>query len=289
MKPPIKITVDTPCHEDWSKMTPTEKGRHCQVCTKEVIDFTTYSDEQLYKTATSNSNICGRFLKGQLDRDIQIPRKKGNSWIQYAASLLIPATILSTQEIKAQGTTPTTVQTDSTYTNLGISSLLRQAQHDISRKQNKSNTLQKQETRIIKGVVSEESGPLPGAGVFIKGTDKGANTDFDGVYEIEVSIGDVLVFSYVGYTTIEIIVEEQKTIDAILPYDGDLCELIIMGNLRVKEHSQPPIKPIQKPTNTSKKREEEIAMQKEHWSKVKAYKKYKQEQRKAVRLRKKKK
>lgn len=281
MKPPIKITVDTPCHEDWTKMTPTEKGRHCQVCTKEVIDFTRYSDEQLYKTATSNPNICGRFLKEQLDRDILISRKKGNSWIQYAASLLIPAAILSTQEIKAQGTTPTTVQTDSTYTNLGISSL--------SRKQNKSNTLQKQETRIIKGIVSEESGPLPGAGVFIKGTEKGANTDFDGVYEIEVSPGDVLVFSYVGYTTIEIIVKEQKTIDAILPYDGDLCELIIMGNLRVKEHSQPPIKSIQQPTNTSKNRAEEIAMQKEHWSKVKAYKKYKLKQRKAARLRKKKK
>lgn len=286
MKPPIKITVDNPCHEDWAKMTPTEKGRHCLACTKEVIDFTKYTDEQLYKTATSDSNICGRFLKEQLDRDIQISRKKGNSWIQYAASLLIPAAILSTQEIKAQGTTPTTEQIDSTYTNLGISSL--------SRKQNKQDSLKKQETRIIKGIVTEESGPLPGAGIFVKGTEKGTNTDFDGMYEIEVSPGDVLVFSYVGYTTHEVIVKEQKIINPILSYDGSLCELIIMGNLRVKNHSNAsnsltPIKPLVQTTDSLENRTQEIATQKEHWKKVKAYKKYKQEQRKAVRLRKKRK
>ena len=157
------------------------------------------------------------------------------------------------------------------------------------RKQKKQETLQKQETRIIKGVVSEESGPLPGAGVFIKGSEKGTNTNFDGFYEIEVSPGDVLVFSYIGYETVEIIVHDQKIINAVLPYDGDLCDLIIMGSLRVKEHDQAPIRSIQQPINTSKDRAEEIAMQKEHWNKVKAYKKYKQEQQKAARLRKKKK
>lgn len=280
MKPSIKITVDNPCHEDWTKMTPTEKGRHCQICTKEVIDFTTYTDEQLYKTATSDSNICGRFLKEQLDRDIQISRKKGNSWIQYAASLLIPAAILSTQEIKAQGTTPTTEQVDSTYTNLGISSL--------SRKQNKQDSLQKQATRIIKGVVSDEEGPIPFAAIHMKGTDRGINTDPNGHYELEVTTGEILVFSSLGYIDKEIIIKEQQTLNVNL---GALCP-IITGSLRIKEHNNtsiPPIKPLIQATDVSENRTQEIAVQKEHWKKVKAYKKYKQEQRKAARLRKKKK
>jgi hypothetical protein len=34
------ISIKEPCHEDWSKMTATEKGAFCQKCALEVIDFT---------------------------------------------------------------------------------------------------------------------------------------------------------------------------------------------------------------------------------------------------------
>ena len=35
-----KPIIPNPCHEDWNKMTPEDKGRHCSVCDKVVIDFT---------------------------------------------------------------------------------------------------------------------------------------------------------------------------------------------------------------------------------------------------------
>ncbi|AXT51762.1 hypothetical protein D1818_13255 [Aquimarina sp. BL5] len=44
--------------------------------------------------------------------------------------------------------------------------------------------------------------PLPGVNVIVKGTSNGVQTDFDGAYSINVSPGDVLVFSYIGFTTI---------------------------------------------------------------------------------------
>ena len=55
----------------------------------------------------------------------------------------------------------------------------------------------------LKGTVSEqESGiPLPGVNVVIKGSNTGTTTDFNGNYEIDVESGDVLVFSYVGFTS----------------------------------------------------------------------------------------
>ena len=49
--------------------------------------------------------------------------------------------------------------------------------------------------RTISGTVSDESGPLPGVNVIIKGTNTGTQTDFDGRYSIQASTGDVLVFS----------------------------------------------------------------------------------------------
>uniref|UniRef100_UPI003F6AD0F1 carboxypeptidase-like regulatory domain-containing protein n=1 Tax=Polaribacter sp. TaxID=1920175 RepID=UPI003F6AD0F1 len=45
--------------------------------------------------------------------------------------------------------------------------------------------------KTISGTVSEDSGPLPGVSVSIKGTAKGTETDFDGKYSIKASVGDV--------------------------------------------------------------------------------------------------
>ncbi|MDO5856927.1 hypothetical protein Q2490_06465 [Myroides odoratimimus] len=34
-----RIEIPEPCHEDWDKMAPQDKGRHCAVCDKVVVDF----------------------------------------------------------------------------------------------------------------------------------------------------------------------------------------------------------------------------------------------------------
>ena len=52
----------------------------------------------------------------------------------------------------------------------------------------------------ISGTVRDASGPLPGVNVIIKGTSNGTQTDFDGNYTITASTGDILVYSYVGFT-----------------------------------------------------------------------------------------
>ena len=57
--------------------------------------------------------------------------------------------------------------------------------------------------QTISGTVSDDSGPLPGVNVLVKGTTNGTQTDFDGKYTINANVGDVLVFSYVGITTSE--------------------------------------------------------------------------------------
>ncbi|WP_255571295.1 carboxypeptidase-like regulatory domain-containing protein [Halomarinibacterium sedimenti] len=97
MKKAIKISIPEPCHEDWAKMTPTEKGKFCNVCTKEVFDFTETSDEELVKRVTQGKNLCGRFKKSQLDREVKLERKSSNSILPYAASLLMPLSMMASE------------------------------------------------------------------------------------------------------------------------------------------------------------------------------------------------
>ena len=46
--------------------------------------------------------------------------------------------------------------------------------------------------KTVTGVVSDETGPLPGANVILKSTKKGTQTDVDGKYSIKAKAGDVL-------------------------------------------------------------------------------------------------
>lgn len=72
----VKISIPKPCHEDWNKMTPNEKGAFCSKCAKTVIDFTKKNAEEIRNTLLTETGkkICGRFLSNQLDE----PQKKVN-------------------------------------------------------------------------------------------------------------------------------------------------------------------------------------------------------------------
>ncbi|WP_254504145.1 carboxypeptidase-like regulatory domain-containing protein [Aquimarina spinulae] len=83
----------------------------------------------------------------------------------------------------------------------------------------------------ISGTVTDDKGlPLPGVNVLIKNTNNGTQTDFDGNYTISASRGAVISFSYVGFETKEIVVNEKTTINAQLSTSSsELEEVVIVG------------------------------------------------------------
>ncbi len=83
--------------------------------------------------------------------------------------------------------------------------------------------------KTISGVVTSKNdgAPLPGVGVIIKGTLKGVETDFDGKYQIKASVGDVLLFTYVGMKTQSIIVSNQETLNVALEDSNVLNEVVV--------------------------------------------------------------
>ena len=84
----------------------------------------------------------------------------------------------------------------------------------------------------ISGTVLDEFGiPIPGASILVKNTSKGAVTDFDGLFTInDVATGSTLVFSYLGYLTQEIVVNDNQELTVTLNADvAQLDEVIIIG------------------------------------------------------------
>ncbi|WP_318345286.1 SusC/RagA family TonB-linked outer membrane protein [Flagellimonas baculiformis] len=87
------------------------------------------------------------------------------------------------------------------------------------------------QTKTITGTVSDNTGPMPGVNVLIKGTTNGVVTDFDGEFTIDgVSNTDILVFSYIGFVTQEVQVGAQDVINIVLQEDTQaLDEVIVVG------------------------------------------------------------
>ena len=89
-----------------------------------------------------------------------------------------------------------------------------------------------QDSRILSGqVVSAIDGlPIPGVNILIMDTTTGTNTDFDGNFQIQVSKGDVLQFSYLGFETQLIIISDQQTLNVSLTEDASaLEEVVVVG------------------------------------------------------------
>lgn len=81
----------------------------------------------------------------------------------------------------------------------------------------------------ITGTVSDDFTELIGATVLKKGTTQATVTDLNGDYKIMAKKGDVLVFSYVGYITVEKVVGSSNKMYIVLRSDSLLDEVVIVG------------------------------------------------------------
>src|SRR5690625_49424 len=84
----------------------------------------------------------------------------------------------------------------------------------------------------ISGTVKDSDGePLIGVNVVVKGSTKGTSTDFDGEFSLEeVDESAILVFSYIGYQTLEVAVDGRSQINVVMQEDlQQLDEIVVVG------------------------------------------------------------
>ena len=106
----------------------------------------------------------------------------------------------------------------------------------IKRTDSKIKTKKHLQISVQGKVTDKNKTPLSGVNVIEKGTYNGTSTDFDGKYTIDVSDNSAtLVFSYIGFTTKEIIVSDQSIIDVSLSEDAEQLGEVVVTALGIEK------------------------------------------------------
>ena len=218
----INIQIDKPCSEDFKTFKKTDKGGFCNSCKKTVVDFTKMNDQEIITYFNSDkSKTCGLFLESQLksysNPSISLNRKNTST---FASSLfgISLVSVLSLTNAYSQEKTNTTsiVKEENVDTKKDIDSV------DLNEK------------FTVSGIVSDKSGPLPGANIYLKNYNISTQTDIDGKFTFPklLKTGDVLIVSFIGYNNKEIQVK-SKNESITISYDVKLdnCQMFMMGEV----------------------------------------------------------
>ncbi|WP_343524432.1 hypothetical protein [Pedobacter sp.] len=98
MKAPFnKISIAEPCLQNWDEM---EKGagfNFCKACSKNVIDFSGYTNAEIIQIlANSGTSVCGRLSQSQLNQlnlHLSIVPTTNRNWMKYLGVLAIGMSI----------------------------------------------------------------------------------------------------------------------------------------------------------------------------------------------------
>ncbi|TVZ58836.1 TonB-linked SusC/RagA family outer membrane protein [Flavobacteriaceae bacterium MAR_2010_105] len=96
-----------------------------------------------------------------------------------------------------------------------------------------------QEKTVTGTITSVSDGlPLPGVNVIVKGTSRGVQSDFDGKYSINVSVGETLVFSFVSMKPTEVVVGASNTINVAMQEDVATLDEVIITAQGIKREAK---------------------------------------------------
>ncbi|MEW7278254.1 carboxypeptidase-like regulatory domain-containing protein [Aquimarina sp. 2201CG1-2-11] len=190
----LNLRINTPCTENFDNFSPTQQGGFCGSCQKEVIDFTNMNAQEIayYFQNRATQNTCGRFKKEQLKtyhKPIRKPHK-----ISFIGGLGL-AFITFFSFGKAQGQD------------------IKNQPEDLDQNASKIQDTSQQKNITVKGKVTDNGTPLPGAVVILEGTTVGVYTDYDGNFEFPEKLknGDVLVMSFIGFTSKKVTIQNKNS------------------------------------------------------------------------------
>ena len=101
------------CNQDWDSMNRTSGGAFCDLCKKNVRDFTSSSIETIIKEHSNKEDVCGLYNIEQVDPNIVAPVKDvfSNRFLVLITSLTLG---LTTKSLQAQRNTPKVEQNQTT-------------------------------------------------------------------------------------------------------------------------------------------------------------------------------
>ncbi|WP_171946648.1 carboxypeptidase-like regulatory domain-containing protein [Flaviramulus basaltis] len=216
----FNLTISKPCSEKFNQFKTTESGAFCNSCKKEVIDFRNMSDEKLMEYFKNRQrNTCGYFKISQIKEYSHATELKKTAKFKYLRIIGFAFfSAISLHNLQAQENEPKTEVVETTK---------KEKKDQVKKEVNQEG--------LLTGVVSDETGPLPGANILLKGTMIGTATNFDGEFEFPKVLkeGDILVFSFLGFETQTVVIEKnQKVLNINMSGDDSL---VLMGKVAVNE------------------------------------------------------
>jgi len=224
MKKQILLDIKKPCSENWASFTPTTDGGFCSSCSKTVIDFTNMNNDEILNFFNNQTKqTCGRFRVDQLKQYAYAePLRIKPGFSLFKVGLLSLFVFLASRPGFA-------VPTNEKPKLEVVRSLDQQ----------EKNTLDDTDY-LIKGTVKSKDDGLPIAGVniYVKGGTEGTVSDSDGqfVFPRRLKEGEVLIFSFIGFETMEYTVKKDAT-ETIELTMGLSCT--VLGAVAVEEVYQP--------------------------------------------------
>lgn len=89
------LKLDNPCEEKWENMKPNEKGSHCDLCSKNVVDFTKLNQIEISEIMKKSGNkICARLTHSQLNSPLVT--LENNFELDFAKSKVAAGLLLAT-------------------------------------------------------------------------------------------------------------------------------------------------------------------------------------------------
>ena len=227
----VHLTIPTPCPQRWQDMETLEAGRFCTSCQKTVVDFSTLTDQQVISLlAQQKGPGCGRFRAGQLGRVLSVDPPVSRSPVRLFS--LLTAGLLGLQAAQANTLPALLEPTRQHITDLAIRSVLPIMGEDIVT----------DSVWVITGRVIEQAthAALSGATVVIKGTNRGANTDAEGHFQVRIpteltSDQITLQIASIGYLTQEIQLKSGQLNAPLISLHEDsaaLGEVITVGGYK---------------------------------------------------------
>ncbi len=202
MRQHVSIHIPTPCHENWEAMTPSEQGKFCDSCSKQVVDFSRMTDRQILNVLSkAPGKTCGRFTENQLGRPLQPEISYFVRPYKLLLSSLLPALLIAgtaSSQTTPQKTSSRTQQT-AQEPPLMVGMILPVIVRD----------------KIIKGTVSDPQGkPLAHALVQIEGTGEQTHTNAHGKFSLSYAPANrkkTVMISCPGFLKTEIGIGKQPT------------------------------------------------------------------------------
>lgn len=240
----MKLTPINPhfnaCDQQWELMLEQDGGRLCDACERVLIDFTPLSEqEMLNKHRESETKLCGRYTRGQVDRlhrHLALEESKSRPWLVTLAMGIgasLPFSLGAqqpTNEVLIGDTILPPISydipIDETIPMPGTSG---QTQYQVLDVDTTIDVVELKGT-VIDGETGE---PIPHASILIADTDTGVVTDIDGNFSFKVPYKDeelILTTSFIGYEISKTSVDLKEPQELIITIYFDK-NILIQGEL----------------------------------------------------------